>query len=74
MKQQKRTSKQYDYFVTTDTSQYTGEWIAISGQKVVAHGKKADIVYKKAQKLMPNTPISLAKAPHKHLHVLSFSA
>ena len=64
----------YDFFVKTDTSKYTGEWIAIAGKKIVAHGKDAEKVYKSAKKKAPGKNISLAKAPDEQMLVLKFSS
>lgn len=68
-----KPSKNYDFFINTDTSKYKGEWIAISGNKVVAHGQDAEIVYKKASKKAKKTDISLAKVPESQMMVLKFS-
>ena len=63
----------YEYFITTDTSQYKGEWVAISEGKIVSHGKDAQIVYKKAKEKKPKSDISLAKVPEQEFLVLKFS-
>ncbi len=68
-----QTSKNYNYFIRTDTSSYKGEWLAISGNKIVAHGKDAEKVYKDASKKSRDKPISLAKAPDEQMLVLQFS-
>lgn len=62
----------YDYFIKTDTSSYKGEWIAIDKKKIVAHGKDAESVYKKAQKISKTGKFSLAKIPEEQVLVLSF--
>lgn len=69
----KRTLSNYEYFVRTDTSSYKGEWVAICGKRVVAHGKDAESVYKQAKKRNPRGSISLAKVPHEEVLVLRFS-
>ncbi len=66
-------SKNYEFFVKTDTSKYTGEWIAIVDEKIVAHGSAADQVYKQAQKKNPGKTVSLAKTPKRQFMVLQFS-
>lgn len=63
MKIPKSTSANYDYFVNADTSKYSGEWIALADRKVIAHGKDAQEVYRRAQKNAKGKDISLAKAP-----------
>lgn len=69
-----KSSSNYDFFVKTDTSKYTGEWIAIAGKKIIAHGKDAEKVYLKAKKKAPDKNISLAKAPAEQMLVLKFSS
>lgn len=69
----KKKLSNYDYFVKTNTSQYKGEWIAIANQKIVAHGKNAEKVYKKAQKNTPRAQISLAKTPEEQMLVLKLA-
>lgn len=73
MKQIKTSSANYDFFVRTDTSRFKGEWIAIAGDKVVAHGADAQKVYEAAQKKPGVKDISLAKAPDEQMLVLAFS-
>ncbi len=73
MKHKQAVSSNYDFFVKTDTSRYKGEWIAIAGDRVVAHGNDAQKVYAAAQKKTRVKPISLAKAPDEQMLVLSFS-
>jgi hypothetical protein len=64
----------YDFFISTDTSKYKGEWIAIGNKRIVSHGRDAEIVYNNAKRKFPNTPISLAKVPEKHMMVLLSSS
>ena len=62
----------HDYFARANLAKYENEWVAISGQKVVAHGKSAKVVYYQARKIKPRAEISLAKIlPQKPL-ILSF--
>lgn len=72
MKQTPTRLTNYEAFLKLDTSPYKGEWIAISKDKVVAHGKDADVVYKTAKKKTPSGRISLAKAPDEQMLVLTF--
>ena len=69
-----KSTVNYDFFVKTDTSKYTGEWIAIAGKKIIAHGKDAEKVYQQALKKAQGKNISLAKAPDEQMLVLKFSA
>lgn len=71
MKKQKKELTNYDYFVKANTSQYKGEWIAIAGKKIVAHGPNAEDVYKQAKKKHLTDRISLAKAPDEQMLVLT---
>lgn len=50
MKHKPGATANYDFFMRTDTSRFKGEWIAIAGDKVVAHGADAQKVYEAAQK------------------------
>lgn len=71
MKSLKKPSSNYDFFIKADTSPYKGEWIAIAGKKIVAHGKDAETVYKSAQRKTHLKNISLAKAPDEQMLVLN---
>lgn len=64
------TTPNYQYFLKTDTSRFRGQWIAMSKNKIVAHGKDAKHVYEQATKKYPSTSISLAKVPKEELLVL----
>lgn len=72
MRNKKKNSSNYDFFIKTDTSSYKGEWIAIAKNKIVAHGQDAEDVYKKAVKKMGNNDISLAKVPDEQMLILKF--
>lgn len=67
-------SKNYEFFLKADTLKYKGEWIAIAGKKIVAHGKDAEQVYHSAVKKVPSQQISLAKSPEEQMLVLKISA
>lgn len=69
MKKIKSGSANYDYFVKADTSKYSGEWVAVAGRKIVAHGDDAQKVYRKAIKTAGGKSISLAKAPDEQMLV-----
>lgn len=64
----------YDYFIKLDTSAYKGEWVAIAGNKVVSHGKDAQVVYNGAKKKYHPAKISLAKVPDEQILVLRFGS
>lgn len=63
-------SKNYEWYVKTDTSKYAGKWIAIVNQKVVASGKDAQKVYRRAREKYPRGRPSLAKVPTKGILIL----
>lgn len=69
---QLKTSKNYNYFIKTDISAFKGEWLAISRNKIIAHGKDAQKVYMEALKKYDAKSISLAKAPDEQMLVLQF--
>ena len=60
--------KNFAYYLNNDFKGYhDGEWIAIHGQKVVAHGKKLKEVIYKAKKIAPLSKIlvsKIAKTPY----------
>ena len=68
-----KTSSNYNFFIKADTSAYKGEWLAISGNKIIAHGKDAEKVYKQAIKKSGLKSVSLAKAPDEQMLVLHYS-
>ena len=70
MKIQQKTQSNYDYFIRADTSPYKGEWISLSNNRIISHGKDADVVYKKAKQKYPAADISLAKVPDEQILVL----
>lgn len=72
MKTKVKQLSNYEYYVKVDTSPYKGQWIAIAGGEIVAHGKEADKVYKQAEKKSRGKEISLAKAPNEQMLVLKF--
>ena len=55
-------SGNYKYFVKTDTSRFSGQWIALTDKKVIAHGQDAQKVYDRTKKIAGKKDISLAKA------------
>ncbi len=73
MVQNNKPSSNYNFFLQTDTSKYKGEWIAIAKNKVIAHGKDAQEVYRSAKKKAPKSDISLAKTPDEQMLILTFS-
>ena len=66
----KQPTSNYDFYIQTDTSHYKGEWIAIAKERIIAHGKDAQVVYKKASQKYKNNEISLAKIPEEQTLIL----
>lgn len=73
MKVKQKTYSNYDFFIKANTSPYKGEWVAISGKKIVSHGKDAQKVYKQAKQKSKTSDISLAKIPEENTLILKFS-
>ncbi len=51
----------YESFISMDLSNFTGEWVAIAKNKVIAHGLSFKEVYKKAKDLNPEERPFIAK-------------
>jgi len=58
-------NKNYEIFLKTDVSAHIGEWVAISGGKIVAHGKKVKEVLNEANHKCPGKRPLLARVPEK---------
>ncbi|HLD04662.1 MAG TPA: DUF5678 domain-containing protein [Candidatus Nanoarchaeia archaeon] len=58
-------SKNYQFFLKTDVSPYIGEWIVICKERVVAHGKNVEEVFRKAKNKYPKERPFLARIPDK---------
>lgn len=57
--------RNYHYFMEADISSYTGKWIAILEDKVIAHGKNIKEVVSQAQAISKGKKFLLAKVPSK---------
>ena len=53
----------YNYYMDADISAYTGEWIAILEDKIIAHGKDLKKMVAEAQILSNGKKFLLAKVP-----------
>ena len=69
MKDKQSVSENYKYFVKTDTSKFSGQWIALTDKKIIAHGKDAQEVYRQAKKNAKGKDISLAKTPDQQISI-----
>lgn len=56
-------TKNYEYFLKANLSQYAGKWVAIVNQRVVSSGFDAQVVYNEAKRKFPNKKPSIAKIP-----------
>ena len=57
------TDTNYEIYLKTDVSKYTGKWIAISDKGIVAVGTNAKEVYAEAQRKVNHKRILLVKVP-----------
>ncbi len=60
----------YATYMGLDLSSYTGQWIAIVGEKVIAHGKDAKKTYDEAKKAAGNKQIFITVVPEKGAMIL----
>ncbi len=58
-------AKNYDYFLKADLSPFIGEWIAICGNKIIAHGPNVKEVFAAAKEKYPNKRPLLVRVPEK---------
>lgn len=55
-------SKEFEFYLKADLSEYEGKYVAIVGEEVVASGKNAKEVWEEAKKKTGKTP-TIAKIP-----------
>ncbi|ODS36968.1 succinyl-CoA synthetase subunit alpha [Candidatus Altiarchaeales archaeon WOR_SM1_SCG] len=65
------TSKNYEWYVKSDLSEYVGKWVVIADEKVVASGRDAKDVYRRAKEECPGKKLSIAKVPSGEMLILS---
>ena len=53
----------YQYYMDTDLSEFSGEWIAICEDKIIAHGRNIKIVVEHANHVSGGKKFLLARAP-----------
>jgi len=53
----------YQYFMEADVSKFSGEWIAVSDTKILAHGKNLMEVAEEAKKASQGKKFLLARVP-----------
>ncbi len=64
------TSKEFEFYVKTDLSKYSGKYVAIVDDKVIASGENAKEVLELALKIFPNKKPLLAKIPTQDTLIL----
>jgi len=57
--------KNYQFFMKENIDSYIGEWIAIAGQKIIAHGKDLKKVFKEAKEKNPKDRPMITRVPDK---------
>lgn len=60
---QKIQEENYHYYMSADISMYSGEWIAICENKIVAHGYNLKEVVEEANKRSMGKKFLLARVP-----------
>lgn len=63
------TSKEFEFFVKTDLRKYSGKYVAIVEDKVVASGNNAKKVFEEAKKKTGKIP-TIAKIPKEEALIL----
>lgn len=63
MPEQKMPTKEFEFYLKADLSEYSGKYVAIVGDKVAASGDNAKEVLEEAKKKFPNKKPALAKIP-----------
>lgn len=62
--------KSYEFYINNDLAEYSGKWVAIIDEEVVANGDNAKIVLEKAVKKYPERMPLLAKIPKQEILIL----
>jgi len=60
---EKTAKSEYEFYMKADVSRYAGEWLAIVGSAIVAHGKTVKETLAEAEKKYPKEKILMAWAP-----------
>lgn len=58
------TSDNFNFFTSYDFTSYAGEWVAVSGNKIIARGETATEVVQKAENKTKERT-SIMKVPNK---------
>jgi len=62
--------KNYDYFMKVDVSPYSGEWIAICKDKIVAHRPTFKEAFEEAKIACPHERPFVAQVPMEQTMIL----
>ena len=63
-------NENYNFFMKEDVSAYVDQWIAVTDNKIVSHGKNAKQVFEEAKKNSPEKGILIAKIPGKETTII----
>ena len=58
-------SKNYEFFMNTDLSDFVGQWIAVVDEKIVASGSDFSVVFRQVKSKFPSKIPFVAMAPCK---------
>lgn len=64
------TTRDYDWFVESELSEYRGEYIIILDEEVVYHGKDLTEILKEFRRNYPNQVPKVAKIPDEETLIL----
>ncbi len=62
--------KSYEFYISNNLAEYSGKWVAIVDEQVVASGDNAQTVLAEALKKYPDRMPALAKIPKEELLIL----
>jgi len=60
----------YEFIMKEDVGKFVGQWLAVSGANIVAHGKNLKRVVKKAKDIHPHKVPLVMKVPEKGTLIL----
>ncbi|MCK4485795.1 MAG: hypothetical protein KAU38_03430 [Desulfobacterales bacterium] len=63
-------TKDYDWFVNSELTEYRGEYVIILHEKVVYHGKDLTKILKEFRRHHPNQVPKIAKIPEEETLIL----
>lgn len=63
-------SKEFEFYVKTDLSKYSGKYVVIVGEEVVASGENAKKVLEEVKRKFPDKIPTLAKIPKEEALIL----